>query len=218
MRRIVKTHPPKQLIKWLTENEALDRSYDALLGKPAHVALKKQLLKEQGYLCAYTGRKADFSDTHVEHIKPQNKCDELEDVEYRNMVACFPADGGDKSYGYGAPIKWKYWDKDLFVSPCSEDCERRFKFGWRGKISASKPEDAGVNYTIKIIKLDNGNLTDMRWRAIASFFGFSAKSKKLTTEEAKALLLKIDSPDSSGHLRPFCFVLKQLLPKFINGQ
>lgn len=220
MRQIVKTHPPKELLEWLKENESLDRSYGALQGKPAHVALKKYLLKEQGYLCAYTGRKVDSCDTHVEHIKPQTMCEGLEDVEYRNMLACFPSDGGNEDYGYGATIKGGDWQEDLFVSPCSENCERRFTHSWKGKISATDSQDEGANYTIQLIQLGDDSLSKMRHKAILGFFGFSAnpKIKQLSTAEGKALLPKIDVPDSSGHLRAFCFVLKQLLPKFIKDQ
>lgn len=218
MRRVTKTHPPQELLEWLEANKELDRSYDALKGTDAFKALKSKLLKEQGFLCAYTGRRVDEDGSHVEHIKPQTKCEGLEDVEYRNVLGCFPEDGGDVSHGYGAPVKGGDWDPELFVSPCSEDCERRFKFTWKGKISAANPEDSGAAYTIGLIKLDHDRLTDMRWKAISGFFGFSGKSTKLTTEEAQELLGKIDLPNSSGHLRAFCFVLKQLLPKFINGQ
>lgn len=217
MRKITKTHPPKQLLNWLKENESLDRSYGALQGKDAHAALKKFLLKEQGYLCAYTGRKVDLSDTHVEHIKPQTKCKNLEDVEYRNMLACFPADGGDKSHGYGAPMKGGNWDEDLFVSPCSEDCERRFTYSWKGKISETDADDEGAKDTIGLIHLNHENLSKMRHKAIMGFFGFSPRAKSLSTDDAKALLPKICTSDNSGHLCAFCFVLKQLLPKYIQA-
>jgi len=196
----------------------LNHSYTALQCTKAHAALKKQLFKEQGYLCAYTGRRVDGANSHVEHIKPQTKCEGLEDVDYHNMLACFPNSGGDKSYGYGAPVKNSGWDEKFFVSPCSEDCERRFKHSWKGKMSAADHSDKGAKYTINLIALDHNSLTDMRRKAIMGFFGFSPKAKALSTDEAKLLLRKIDTPDSSGRLRPFCFVLKQLLPKFISDK
>lgn len=121
MKKISKTNPPREFSAWLDENEGLDRSYGALSGTPAQSALKGQLLDEQGSLCAYTGLRISRDTSHMEHIKPQHRCTPPEDVEYRNIVACFPGDGGDVSYGFGAPVKGGWWDQELFVSPLTEE-------------------------------------------------------------------------------------------------
>ncbi|MCT7968917.1 TIGR02646 family protein [Laspinema sp. D1] len=225
MKRIRKTHPPREFLEWLQENEGLDCSYAALQGKEAHTVLKNHLLREQGFLCAYTGVSISEEDSHIEHIKPQSVCRTLpnpgktylEDVEYRNMVACFPQDGGDISHGYGAPIKGGWWNEEQFVSPCQEDCERRFIYGWRGKVSPSQENDTAANTTIDILELNANRLRDRRYRAIVGFFGFSRKhkTKELSQREAKALLTIIGKPNSTGKLQEFCFVFEQLLPKYI---
>ncbi|MCT7954432.1 retron system putative HNH endonuclease [Laspinema palackyanum] len=225
MKRIRKTHPPREFLEWLKENEGLDCSYAALQGKEAHTVLKTHLLREQGFLCAYTGVSISEDDSHIEHIKPQSVCRTvpnsgktyLEDVEYRNMVACFPQDGGDVSHGYGAPIKGGWWNEEQFISPCQEDCERRFIYGWRGKVSPSQENDTAANTTIDILELNAKSLQTRRYRAIVGFFGFSSKrnTKELSQREAKALLTMIGKPDSTGKLREFCFVFEQLLPKYI---
>ncbi|MCT7972355.1 retron system putative HNH endonuclease [Laspinema olomoucense] len=225
MKRIRKTHPPREFLEWLKENEGLDCSYAALQGKEAHTVLKNHLLKEQGFLCAYTGVSISEEDSHIEHIKPQSVCRTvpnpgktyLEDVEYRNMVACFPKDGGDVSHGYGAPIKGGWWNEEQFVSPCQEDCERRFIYGWGGKVSPSQENDTAANTTIDILELNANPLQKRRYRAIVGFFGFSSKrkTKELSQREAKALLTIIDKPNSGGKLQEFCFVFEQLLPRYI---
>ncbi|AFY81208.1 retron system putative HNH endonuclease [Oscillatoria acuminata] len=225
MKRIRKTHPPREFLEWLKENEGLDCSYAALQGKEAHIVLKNHLLREQGFICAYTGVSISEEESHIEHIKPQSVCRTvpnpgktyLEDVEYRNMVACFPQDGGDVSHGYGAPIKGGWWNEEQFVSPCQEDCERRFIYGWRGKISPSQENDTAANTTIDILELNAKSLKDRRYRAIVGFFGFSSKykTKELGQREAKALLTIIGKPNSGGKLQEFCFVFEQLSPKYI---
>lgn len=217
MRKIIKTHPPAKFLQWLKENEELDRSYAALQGKDAHSALKKFLLREQGYLCAYTGRAIGDSDSHMEHIKPQTMCVDLEDVEYKNVLAGFPADGGDVSYGYGAPVKGGEWDEEKFISPCSDDCERRFKFSWKGKIREANSDDDSATYTIGLLKLDHDNLADLRHKAINGFFGFGKNLTPISAADAKSLLAKIDTPNSSGKFTAFCFAIKQLLPGYIKG-
>lgn len=225
MKRIRKTHPPKEFLEWLQDNEGLDCSYDALQGKEAHTVLKDHLLREQGYLCAYTGVRISGEESHIEHIKPQSICrtvsnpekSYLEDVEYRNMVACFPRDGGDISHGYGAPMKGGWWNETQFVSPCQEDCERRFVYKWKGKVSPTQENDTAAETTIEVLRLNATGLRDRRYRAIVGFFGFSSKrkTKALTQRQARALLEAIDCPDSAGKLREFCFVFEQLLPKYI---
>lgn len=217
MKKVIKTHPPKEFRDWLRENAKLDCSYAALQGKDAHVKLKDHLIQEQGFLCAYTGRLIDKGSSHVEHIKPQTVCERREDVEYRNLLACFPADGGDISHGYGAPVKGGKWDQGRFISPCSDDCERHFKFTWAGAIKPNNEDDDPAAYTIDLLKLDHIGLKGMRGGAIKGFFGLSSRSKPLSKKEAEKLLPIIAKPDSQGKLRPFCFVLKQLLGKYVKA-
>ena len=165
MRRIVKTHAPLDLTQWRKENKNSNHSYTDL--SPAvYESLKKKLLREQGYLCAYTGTFISYDSSHIEHLKPQSKCDDWEDVEYRNVVACFPADGGDVTYGYGAPVKGKWWDDTLFVSPLSAGCEQRFRFVWSGHIHPCPSNHVGAIETIKAIALDHDTLRKLRKKRI----------------------------------------------------
>lgn len=217
MRRIRKTHAPHKLTEWCDENKDLNHSYDDLCGTEAHRSLKDKLLIEQGYLCAYTGRSIKTSSSHVEHLKPQNSCDEWEDVDYRNVVVCFPSDGGDTSHGYGAPVKGKWWDEELFVSPLSEDCEGRFEYAWSGHVRPLPDNHAAASETIKRLGLDADELWKLRRARINGFFGYGARSrsKELSIADAQQVLNNIDHADGNGRLIEFCFVLKQLLPKYI---
>lgn len=218
MRKIVKTHAPQLLTCWRIDNQDLNHSYQDMLGTGAHQALKDKLLEEQGRICAYTGRAIDAMSSHVEHLKPQNQCVDREDVEYRNVVACFPADGGDTSYGYGAPVKAGWWDDNLFVSPLLEECERRFRFSWSGKIYPSPGDHPGARETIKILGLDIWELRQLRKSRINGFFGFGSRtrSRPLSVADARSALASIDQCDGNGQLREFCFVLKQLLLKYVD--
>lgn len=217
MRRISKTHPPQELTEWRDANQEFNHTYRDLLGTEAHGALKSKLLEEQGWLCAYTGRLIDKGSSHVEHVKPQCECSEWEDVEYRNVVACFPADGGDTSHGYGAPVKASWWDEQRFVSPLSVGCERHFRFVWSGHVYPSPDEHEGATATIAALQLDADLLRKLRKARIDGFFGFGPKSRArpLTIADARTALANIESRDTKGRLREFCFVLKQLLPKYI---
>jgi uncharacterized protein (TIGR02646 family) len=219
MKKISKTHAPPSLREWLLANANSNNDYDSLVGHIAHKELKIQLLKEQGYLCAYTGQRITSKTCHLEHIIPQKICRNGEDVDYRNLIACFPEAGGDTSYGFGAPIKAGWWEPALFVSPLSDDCERRFSFKWSGHVCAEPENYLPAVETIKVIGLDHENLRKLRSKNISGFFGFSKHSadKPLTRKQAQQLLGKIDQKDPNGQFIEYCFVIKQLLPKYIAG-
>ena len=218
MRRIVKTHTPAKLAAWRDDNRKANHTYRDLSGTAAHAELKSRLLQEQGWLCAYTGRSIDDGSSHVEHLKPQSECEEWEDVEYRNVVACFPADGGDITYGYGAPIKASWWNEDLFVSPLSVECERSFRFVWSGHVHPNRADNEHAKKTISVLQLDAEPLRKLRKSRIDGFFGFglNTRSRPLSVADAKIALANIDRRDHSGRLREFCFTLRQLLAKFID--
>ena len=219
MRRIVKSHPPKELADWCGENRELNHGYRHLLGTVAHRALKSKLLEEQGWLCAYTGRTIDQETSHVEHIKPQCECLEWEDVDYRNVLACFPADGGDTSHGYGAPVKAGWWDKQRFVSPLSVDCERRYRFAWSGHVHPASDAHEDTKSTIAVLRLDAESLRRLRKARIDGFFGFGQRSsqKPLSIAQARTALASIDRLNSDGQLQEFCFVISQLLKRYIES-
>lgn len=215
MKRVVKTHPPFEFRTWLARNAQFDHSYRTLVGTDAHAALKEKLLTEQGNICAYTGIKISDQTSHVEHLKPQNICTEDESVNYRNMVACHPADGGDTSTGYGAPVKAGWWDEALFISPLCEECERRFTFTWNGKIKPNPENDSSAITTIEKLGLDSNELSDLRQARIKSFFGFTRRAPGLSLAQAETALRDIYQTNGDGQLQPFCFVLKQLLIKYV---
>ena len=217
MRRISKTHSPQKLKAWCDENKDTNHAYTDLVGTKAHIDLKSQLLEEQGWLCAYTGRSIDRDTSHIEHLKPREACGEWEDVEYKNVVACFPANGGDTSYGYGAPTKKSWWDERRFVSPLSDDCERRFRFVWSGHIHPNPDNHEAAIATIEKIGLDTGSLCSLRKKAIDGFFGFGTRTRNraLSIEQARTLLDRINRPDNDGRLAEFSFAIQQLLPKYI---
>jgi uncharacterized protein (TIGR02646 family) len=215
MRRIRKTHPPASLRNWITTNRELPNfNFDAL---PVAVKadLKKQLISEQGFICAYTGREIQDNGSHIEHLKPQNQCTVGEDVNYRNVVACFPVDGGDVSYGYGAAVKAGWWDADLFLSPLDEDCARRFSFTWQGKVRANPKTHLAADTTIRRLGLNKHALVSLRRSAIRGFFGFGKNQQPITIPIARQLRTDLAQRRPPEQLRPFCFVFEQLLPKYI---
>lgn len=56
--------------------------------------LRKALLNEQGYICAYCMRRIDdeASKTRIEHVIPQSKLSIADAMDYSNMVICCTGD------------------------------------------------------------------------------------------------------------------------------
>ena len=50
--------------------------------------IREQLLKDQGYLCAYCMRRIDIKHMKIEHWYPENLLTDLETLDYKNMMGC----------------------------------------------------------------------------------------------------------------------------------
>ena len=173
------------------------------------------LVTEQGELCAYTMRRIDKDSSHVEHIKPQSRCRaDLpgSDLDWGNLVACFPRDGMNKSYRYGAQKKDHWWENDgaEFVSPLQPTCERRFRFGVDGKIAAVGKHAAAVT-TIEILALDHRSLAEDRKRVIEEFIYGPNGDNPLSPANAQRARQTICGRDGHGRFYEFCMAIRDAL-------
>lgn len=218
MRYISKGSEPHELINWKRINKTSPENlcYGSL-GQAQKDAIKEGLLKEQGYLCAYTmHRICSADDCHIEHINPQSIMPE-QDIDYANLVACFPKDGGDVSHGYGAPVKASR-TVEGFVSPLRMDCEQRLTFAENGSIS-SQQHDQAARDTIALLKLDHPKLVEYRSAAIVAH-GITLRgrgrrrSELLTAAQARALAKEIMRPDHQGYIAPFCTAIAQVALRY----
>lgn len=110
MLKINKKSPPKGLMRLYNTAKvnllSPEKSYQKLKGALKEKVLK-QLIEEQGYLCAYCMRKIpdnrakpeDIPDVSIEHWfprNPQNGEDRLQGLDYRNMFAVCSGNKGVK--------------------------------------------------------------------------------------------------------------------------
>ena len=128
---------------------------------------------DQGGLCAYTMRRIDSNSSHVEHIKPRSRCRQDlrgSDLDYTNLVACFPRHDVKGQPRYGARLKDNWWDNDgtEFVSPLQSTCEQVFRFKLNGEIEAINKRTEAIT-TIDVLGLDHKSLTEDRKRVIEEF-------------------------------------------------
>ncbi len=212
MKYIRKTGMPHEYKIWRDAVRGTSQENYPELQNPEKRILHSTLLEEQGWLCAYTMKRIDIMSSHIEHIKPQTLCrDELagSDLDYDNLVACFPGEGMKKGNRYGAQIKDNWWENGGadFVSPLHPACETRFQFDLSGGVSAVR-NHAGAKKTIEVLKLDHDSLIDDRKRVIREFLYGPNGDDPLP--QAKALQAKSvigSEQDAEGRFYEFCIAI-----------
>jgi uncharacterized protein (TIGR02646 family) len=138
MRSIEPQPEPTAYAEWRAASQSdINYGYD-LIPADVRAAIKGALVNEQRGLCAYTGIGIDMDHSHIEHLIPQAHCQRgVGDVEYGNMVACYPGPGAPY-VPFGAVFKGNWpapGEQYLFVSPRTPGCEAHFLFNLRGAIS-----------------------------------------------------------------------------------
>lgn len=179
--------------------------------------IKEQLLKEQGYLCCYTGIRISkdddgHDDAHIEHLIPQKYCFNHEDVDYYNMLAAYPKDEV-VACPYGAKKRGHWYEPDLFVTPLQPGCEARFRFSLDGKISPSQDDDAAARETIKNLGLDHDEL--IRWRKKIIDQILFPRNRVLSDTDLNNLIEMYGKRDKDRKYRIFCFVVIQTAQQLV---
>ena len=225
MKKINKGSPPTELTNWRTNNATVPQNLFYGLADFPQVQILDSLLKEQGYVCAYTLKRISNESAHVEHLKPQTLCKSedgvreatgqrrlREDIAWNNMVACFPEPNPVARPEYGAVKKDKWWHAVDFVSPLLPNCEDRFQYSPDGTISSLLPTDTPARTTIQNIGLDNKKLCELRKAAFMSA-GIHRKAKSPITSVAKVeqLIAKWSKKDTeTKSCAEFCVPLVQI--------
>ncbi|MCI0376292.1 MAG: TIGR02646 family protein [Gemmataceae bacterium] len=207
------------MTQWRAQSQAdINFGYD-LMPVELRATVKVALVREQRGLCAYTGIGIDSNNSHIEHLTPQEHCQNGEDVSYANLVACYPSpNSGYVAYGAHKKANWPSPDeRHLFVSPRSQGCEDRFAFNLRGEMAAANDCDGAAKVTIQKLGLNHQGLQARRQAAINATLEFRGKkTASLDLKLAKRRLGGLVQAEAgSQELEPFCFVLKQALGKHI---
>jgi len=223
MKYINKEQEPETLSFWFNnqmDEEGNRLGCDFRKDLPGDVKrdLHDHLLREQGFLCCYTGiliDVIDVNDSHIEHLKPYSLCKrerQCEDVSYRNLLAAYP--GKDrKNVHFGAHAKEDWYDPVRFVSPLDENCEKQFIFYASGKIAATDPEDIAAKTTIDKLVLNHDQLKDLRKAAIQEvLFNVDLEESELQEIANGSYSVK----DEDGKLPSFCFVIEQIAKQLIS--
>ena len=95
MRYIAKCRAPIELLRWKKQNP---QAGFAEMPSELKCCVRRSLMKEQGFLCAYTMKRITESTCHIEHFHPQSAYPQ-EVTEYANLLACWPGPGDVGSDG-----------------------------------------------------------------------------------------------------------------------
>ena len=216
MRWIRKLPEPHALTEWRALHSS-DVNFGYALLRHSQETIRTvtdALLREQGWLCAYTGIRIDTGSCHIEHLKAQAHCSPAETVLYSNLVACHPSPNPRHKTPYGAEQKGNWPDpseQHLFVSPLDQTCEERFAFNLRGEIRQREDNDQAAKTTIEKIRLDHPELVAFRKATIQGTLG---RRNNLPLRAARKRLNSLRS-HREGRREPFCFVLVQALQRHI---
>ena len=208
---------PKDLTEWRKANEKdVNYGYKLLPKELANIVLTS-LVAEQRGLCAYTGIAITPDTAHIEHIYPQKHCSIDEQTRYENLAACTPPPNQKSKLPFGAQFK-DSWPSEAelsqFVTPYSQNCDRRFVFTLRGRVEASK-DDAAAATTIEKLGLDHPALQQRRLRTINSVIGVGKKIKlNMKAKDLRNRLAKLEASEhGNDRLEEFCSTLLQVIPK-----
>ena len=217
MRAINKREQPQELIRWRADNAAVPQNLVYGAGAFPSEAVRESLLLEQFHLCAYTMRplktavqcQARGLDTrascHIEHVLPQCRNVPGEDVDYRNMVACYPPSQSRIACEFGAHAKADFDPSHgNFVSPLSPNAQAHFEFDERGAVRGCTPDGAA---TIEVLNLNEKTLVNDRAAVIKG--ALQPRGKKLSAQAAQRLAQQALQPDAQLRLPAYCIAIAQ---------
>lgn len=214
MRRIVKGPEPEDVRLWREANAAVPQNltYDNM----PKIGAKRQMLVEQGYLCAYTMQRiSTVDDCHIEHVVPRSQYPQDPEVQisYGNLLACCPSNtpGHPRKrgkYPYGAEEKGqtRVFDSN-FVSPLRDDVELRFRYSSDGSVTHLN-NDGPAESTIGILRLNHDQLIELRKAAIDE--RVLDLEPGLSAQEAQELSQAVLIPDASGRISEFCLAISHV--------
>lgn len=215
MKYIQKTKCPHSYYKWCTKVAGTNKSdWDEVFSDHKKLILAA-MIADQGGLCAYTMRRIDNSSSHVEHIKPRKRCREDlrgSDLDYTNLVACFPRDGMKAQCRYGAQLKGDWWGNDgaEFVSPLQPACEQVFRFKLNGEIEAVNNRTEAIT-TIAVLDLNHRSLTEDRKRVIEEFIYGPKRNAPMSYAAAQRARNSICNRNGNSLFYEFCVAIRAAL-------
>jgi len=167
MRKITKEPEPKFWSDFKKKNPKV--KYNNLDKTKGGYELRSKIhdfmIQNQKGICCYCCKSIDVTNSHNEHIKPQNSYPRLS-MDYQNLlVSCTTPTGKEKTCGHA---KGRQYDESFFVSPLDNDCEKHFKYLFDGEIVGISKQGSE---TINLLNLNSYGLKQARNNLLKNLFG-----------------------------------------------
>lgn len=202
MKKIEKKEAPPSFNKYKKTKGANYDSLDNAKNRAIKDELREALLKEQGYICCYCGKKIQFDDTIIEHLQSRDEFPKLQ-LDYQNLL--LSCDGGQRARSKNKSDP-PYCDsakgnQEITVTPLQEDCEHRFKCDEEGLILFDAA-DIEAGKTLEVLNLNNEVLKNQRKSCLMAY----TESEWDWEDEVRYL----DSLHE-GEYAPFCWAIKSYI-------
>lgn len=210
MKHSQKRPTPNCLTDWLAlANEDWQPSWGNF-ADPQKRETKESLLKEQGWVCAFCGRKIDAGGSHIEHFLPRSEFPEHH-LDYANFFAsCGPS--GEKSAPQicgDAKGDWIPTDPVNLI-PSHLDCEKRFRYESNGAVNPVDPSDHHVSKAIKALNLNDNSLQLVR-KSILAGLEAAIHAGEITAQNAADEISSWRARDADGRCKNFGHVAARYL-------
>ena len=215
MKYIKKNQAPQDFTAWKKlANENWQPNWNNFQ-KPEKNSVHNSLLKEQGFICCYCGRRINLTDSHVEHLKPRNKYPDLA-LDYTNFIASCQ---GESENPPPIPVhcghkKAEWYEENLMVSPLDNNCDDFFRYADDGQILPTQDltKQAAAKETINRLALDINKLKKMREQAIE---GILDVIDTLNNNEKRKLIDGFEQPNQNGEYEEFCSAIVHILKQYL---
>ncbi|MCK9155761.1 MAG: hypothetical protein M0P12_06585 [Paludibacteraceae bacterium] len=174
--------------------------------------LRKSLLEEQGYICAYCMRRIPVKDSNsnedsrIEHLLCRVQHPESE-LCYNNMVICCPGAINDNFH-----CDKKKGDNDISFNLFDNKLISTISYGSKnGEIKSSNQQ---YNREIKqILNLNNKLLSKNRLETLNAIINFLKKKNDWNSYNLNNLIIKWNTKDKDGQFKPYCGIVIWFLEK-----
>ena len=209
---------PQSFVVWEDSqiNAGVQPTY-ADLQSPEKDDVRRTLLQEQDFLCAYCGRglSVDFSNCHIDHFWPQNYFNGVsgEDrrLDHSNFfLSCRPSSLPGKAASSlprtCGDAKGHWFDLQYYIMPSDQDCEARFRYDGAGGIHPTEHEDRAAQNMIENLNLGDVSLVSDRKKLIEEV-ETSILQSNIPFPEKERLIELWCTPDEAGRLMNFAHVV-----------
>lgn len=201
----------------LTEYKCQSHVYYGGLPETVKNDIRRSLLSEQGFLCAYCMRRIDKDHMKIEHWKPQNKLNDYEALDYNNLLGCCLGclkDHNDKKFETCDTHKGK---EEIVVDPRNILHIDLIKY--KSSDGTIYSDDCQLNSDIDLTLNLNSEFHMLKENRRAKLKAFeeylaSANSRgKFNKAMLRKILLKYTSKDKTGNLPEYAGVIVWRLRK-----